>query len=74
MLVPTNSAAKTIEKLTNENVGYEQQIVTLTSWVEENNTIIADMQDIATWEEVIDPVPVVEEGTAPVSDNPGMLA
>lgn len=74
MLVPTNSAAKTIDKLNRENAGYLQQIETFNTWIAENDSIIADMEPIATWEEVEETPVVVEEGTAPVTDNPGMLA
>lgn len=75
MLVPTNAAAETIDKLTRENYGYTQQINTFTEWVADNERIITELTPIATWEEIVDePLPVDPgDGLAPVSEFPGMI-
>ena len=73
MLEPTNAAAKTIDKLTKENAGYEQQLITIQAWIDENNSIINELDAIATWQEVVVEEPLVVEELAPVSENPGML-
>ena len=73
MLNPTNAAARTINKLTKENAGYEQQLITIQKWIDDNESIILELEPIATWEEVVVEEPAVVEELAPVSDNPGML-
>lgn len=75
MLVPTNAPAETIDKLNSENYGYNQQIITLSEWIADNERIVSELTPLATWEEVVEePLPAdLGDGLAPVSDFPGMI-
>lgn len=76
MLIPTNAPAEAIVKMQQENFGYQSQIDSLTSFVENNNRLIEELQPLATWDEVADVDTTdnqIEDGYAPISDFPGMI-
>jgi hypothetical protein len=73
MLVPTNAPAETIVKMQQENFGYESQIESLSSFLENNNRLIEELEPLATWEKVEDveePDTDPEEGLAPPVEPP----
>jgi len=55
MLVPTNATAEAIEKMQQQNFGYQSQLDTLTALLEDNERLILELSPAATWEEVEDP-------------------
>lgn len=73
MLKPTNSAAEQIVALRSINGDIDTQIASLQASQARNLETIAAFDEIATWVEIADEVPVVEEAPtepAPVIEEP----
>lgn len=73
MLKPTNSAAEQIVSLRSVNGDIDIQIASLQATQQRNLDTITAFEEIATWEEVVEDVPVVEEvipDPTPVVEEP----
>lgn len=51
MLVPTNDIAKTVQKMQEDNVIFQEQIDLFSARIQGNNAAIEQLSPAATWEE-----------------------
>lgn len=64
--IPVNAAAKTVERLSIDNAGIEDQIAVLTQTLADNKDVIKSLEKSAKWDAA--PVQPLEEVVIPPMD------